>query len=122
MKSIKTTLEYSLPNNIFTKSAYSATKLSIKLNIKSKKKHEYHHHVTYYVKCPVETSRENYICETGKRLSEHVIDRDKNPHVLKHCTKKENKLQTLLFWKKIISTSLEEKYKSNCTSRKSAHH
>ena len=34
----KNTLKYNLPNNIVTKSAYSATKLTNKFNIKSKLK------------------------------------------------------------------------------------
>ena len=94
IKSMKTTLKYNLPSNVVSKSAYSASKLSNKFNIKWKIKHD-HHHVTYYVKHPVETCREDYIRERGWRLSEWVIDhsgRDKKSHVLKHCNANEHKL------------------------------
>ena len=95
---MKTTLKYNLPNNIVTKSAYSASKLSNKFNIKLKIKQDHQHDVTYYVKCPEETCRFDYISETGRRSSESVIDhsgRDKNSHVLKHCIGKEHELPSL---------------------------
>ena len=63
LKSMKTTFKYNLQNNIVTKSAYSASKLSKKFNIKSKKKQGHQHNVTYYAKCP-KTCREDYISET----------------------------------------------------------
>ena len=86
IKSMKTNFKCNLPNNIVTKSAFSASKLSNKFNIKSKTKQDHQHDVTYCVKCPEETCGEDYIVETGKILSERVIDhsgRDKNSHVLK---------------------------------------
>ena len=95
---MKTTLQYNLPNNIVTKSAHSASKLSNKFNIKSKIKHYHQHDVIYYVKYPEEICREDYIGETGRRLSERVIDhsgRDKNSHVLKHYIEKDYKLPSL---------------------------
>ena len=67
IKSMKTTLKYNLPNNIVTKSAHSASKLSNKFTIISKIKHDHHYDVAYYVKCPVETCREDYIGETKKK-------------------------------------------------------
>ena len=72
----------------FNMSAYSASKLSSKFNIKSNIKQGHQHDNTYFVKCPEETCREDYIGETGIRLSERVVGhsgRDKNSHVLKHC-------------------------------------
>ena len=74
IKSIKKSLKYNLPNNIVTKSAYSASKLSNKFKIKSKIKQDHQHDVTYYIKSPEENCAENYIGETGRRLSERVID------------------------------------------------
>ena len=61
---MKTTLKYNLPNNAVSKSTYSTSKLSKKFNIKWKIKHD-HHHATYYVKCPVDPCREDYIGERG---------------------------------------------------------
>ena len=98
IKSIKKTFKNNLPNNMVMKSAYSASKLSNKFNIKSKIKQDHQHDLTYYAKCPEETCRENYIGETGRRLSERVIDhsgRDKQSHVLKHCIEKAHKLPSL---------------------------
>ena len=95
---MKTTLKHNLPNNTIMKSAYSASKLSSKFNIKSWIKHDHHHYVTYHFKCPVETCREDYMGETGRRLSGSMIDHsgcDKNSHVLKHCIEKEHKLPSL---------------------------
>ena len=98
IKSAKTTLKYNLSNNIVTKSAYSVSTLSNKFNIKSKIKQDHQHDVTYYVKYRKESCREDYIGETGRGLSERVIDhsgRDKNSHVIKHCNEKEHKLPSL---------------------------
>ena len=95
IKSMKTTLKYNLPNNIVTKSAYSASKRS---NIKSKIKQDHQHDFTCYIKCPKGTCREDSIGETGRRLSERVIDhsgRGKNSHVLKQCIEKEHNLLSL---------------------------
>ena len=81
-----------------TKSAYSASKLSSKFNIKSKIKQDHQHDVTYFVKCPEEIRTENYIGKTGRRLSERVIDhsgRDKTSQVLRQCVEKEHKLPSL---------------------------
>ena len=49
---MNTTLKYNLPNNIVMESAYSASKLSNKFNIKWKIKQD-HQHVTYVLKKPV---------------------------------------------------------------------
>ena len=43
IKSMETTPKYSLPNNMVTKSAYSASKLRNKFNITSKIKQDYQH-------------------------------------------------------------------------------
>ena len=50
------------------------------------------------VKCSEETCREDYTGETGRRLSERVIDhngRDKKSHVLKHCIENDHKLPSI---------------------------
>ena len=115
IKSMTTTLKYSLPNNVVTKSAYLASRVSNKFNMKSKTKHDDHHDLTCYVKCSVQTCREDYIGETGRRLSECVIDHsgcDKNYHVLKHYWKG---AQIAFSWRLII---LRTNYKKNKFRRK----
>ena len=132
---MKTTLKYNLPSNIVTKSAYPASNLSNKFNIILKIKQDHQHDVTYYAKCPGEVSREDYIGETRRRLSEGVIDhsgRDKNSHVLKHCIEKKHKLHSLedfiilgtnykksKFRRKISVTVYQEKSSSLNTQEKS---
>ena len=125
---MKTTLQYNLPNNIVTKSAHSASKLSNKFNIKSKIKHYHQHDVIYYVKYPEEICREDYIGETGRRLSERVIDhsgRDKNSHVLKHYIEKDYKLPSLenfiILGANYKKNKYRRKFQSYCISRKNAH-
>ena len=98
---------------------------NFKFNIKSKIKHDYRHDITYYVKCPVETCREDYIGETVRRLSERVIDHsglDKNYHVLKHCIEKENKLPFLedfmILGANFKKNKFRREFQSHCISRK----
>ena len=63
-----------------------------------------------------ETCRENYIDETGRRLSERVIyhgGRDKNSHIVKDCIEKEHELPSLKDYM-ILGTN----YKKNKFRRK----
>ena len=81
-----------------SQSAYSASKLGTKFDIKSKTKQDHKHDLTYYAKCPEETCLEDYTGETGRRLYERVIDhngRDKKSHVLKHCIENDHKLPSI---------------------------
>ena len=112
---MKAILKYSLPNNKVKNSAYSASKLSNKFNIKSKLKQD-KHDVTYYFKCPEETCREDCIGETGRRLSELVIDhngRDKNSHVLKHCIEKEHKMPSVKGFMILGTNYKKKKFRRN---------
>ena len=83
IRSMKKALKSKLPENIVTKSAYSAMRLKDKFNIKTKTTKKHQHDIKYYVECPEENCNENYVGETGRRLSERLIDhngRDKNSH------------------------------------------
>ena len=98
IKSLKTALKYNSPNNVVMKSAYSASKQSNKFNIRSKIKQHHQHNATYYVKYLKEICREDYTGETGRRLSECVVNHggsDKNSHILKYWIRKEHKLPSL---------------------------
>ena len=78
---MKKALKSKLPDNILTKSAYSAMRLKDKFNITTKTVKVHQHDITCYVEYPEENCNENYVGETGRRLSERVIDhngRDKN--------------------------------------------
>ena len=74
IRSMKKALKSKLPDDIVTKSAYSAMRLKDKFNIKTKTAKEHQHNITYYVECPEENCNENYVGETGRRLSERGVD------------------------------------------------
>ena len=98
IRSIKKALKAKLPNKIVAKLAYSAMRLKDKFNIKSKGVKEHQHNITYYVEYPEENCYENYVGETGRRLSERVIDhngRDKNSHIFKHSVEREHRPSSL---------------------------
>ena len=89
---MKKALKSKLPDNIVTKSAYMATRLRDKFNIKTKIVKEHHHDISYCVECPEENFNENYVGKTGLRLSKRVISHnggDTNFHILKHSVERE---------------------------------
>ena len=93
---MKKALKTKLLDGIVTKSAYSAMRLKYKFNISTKTVKEHLHDIKYYVECPEKNSNENYVGETGRRLSERVIDyngRDKNSHIFKHFVESEHLVQ-----------------------------
>ena len=95
---MKKAFKSKLPNDIVTKTAYSAMRLKDKFNIKTKTVKEHQHNITYYVECPEENCNENYVGETGRRLSERVIDhngRDKNSHIFKYSIEREHRPPSL---------------------------
>ena len=62
-------------------------KLSTCFNVKHQSKFEHQHDMVYYVHCPNEKCRENYIGESGRRNSERIKDhnrRDFKSHILRH--------------------------------------
>ena len=95
---MKKAFKSKLPNDIVTKTAYSAMRLKDKFNIKTKTVKEHRQNITYYVECPEENCNENYVGETGRRLSERVIDhngRDKNSHIFKYSIEREHRPPSL---------------------------
>ena len=76
-----------LPPEIKTQVAYTGKKLSTCFNVKDQSKFEHQHDVVYYADCPNEKCRENYIGESGRRISERIKDhngRDLKSHILRH--------------------------------------
>ena len=66
---------------------YTGKKPGTSFNVKDQSKFDHQHDVVYYVDCPNETCRENYIGESGRRISEHIKDhngRDLKSHILRH--------------------------------------
>ena len=95
---MKKTLKSKLPDNIVTKSAYTATRLRGKFKIKTKIVKEHQHNISYCVECPEENFNENYVGKTGLRLSKRVISHngwDTNFHILKHSVEREDMATSL---------------------------
>ena len=92
LKSFKTALHRSLPNNIETKIVYTRTKLGSNFQIKDKTKFDHKYDLVYYVKCP--ECQEDYIGEIGRRLHERICDhsgKDSKSHMLKHSLENNHK-------------------------------
>ena len=76
-----------LPPEIKTQVAYTGKKLSTCFNVKDQSTFAHPHDVVYYADCPNEKCRENYIGESGRRISERIKDhngRDLKSHILRH--------------------------------------
>ena len=86
-KSMKRRISKLLPTEFKTQVTYTGKKLSTSFNVKDQSNFDHQHDVVYYVYCPNETCRENYIGESGPRISERVKDhngRDLKSHILRH--------------------------------------
>ena len=84
LKSFKTTLHRSLPNDIETKVVHTRTNLGSNFQIKDKIKFDHKHDLVYYVKCP--ECHEEYIGEMGRTLHERICDhsgKKSKSHMLK---------------------------------------
>ena len=61
--------------------------LSTYFNVKDQRKFEHQNDAVYYADCLNEKCRENYISESGRRISERIKDhngRDLKSHILRH--------------------------------------
>ena len=77
-----------LPNNVKPQIAFTGRKVGASFQIKDKTEMKHNHDIVYNNKYPEEQCNENYIGETGRRISERIIDhtgRDSNSYVYKHC-------------------------------------
>ena len=66
-------------------------KSSARSQIKDQTKFEHKHDIIYLATCPEDNCSENYIGESGRRISERIIDhngRDQKSHIFKHCSVK----------------------------------
>ena len=101
---MKKTLNSKLPDNIVSNSGYSAVRLKDKFNIKNKTVKEHQHGIIYCVECPEENCKENCVGETGRGLSERVVDhnsRYKNSHIV---------FKSLVSWEVfVVRTNFAEK-------------
>ena len=82
-----------LPPKVKTQVVYTGKKLSTCFNVKDQSKFEHRHDVVYYADCPNEKCRENYIGESGRRISEIIKvhnGRDLKSHILRHSVESEH--------------------------------
>ena len=76
-----------LPPEFKTQVTYTGKKLGTSFNVKDRSKFDHQCDMIYYVDCSNETCRENYIGESGRRISERIKDhngRDFKSHILRH--------------------------------------
>ena len=88
LKSFKKGMRKILANNVKPQIAYTGRKVGASFQIKDKTEMKHNHDFVYYNECPMEQCNENHIGETGRRISERIIDhagRDSNSYVYKHC-------------------------------------
>ena len=88
LKSFKKGMRKILANNVKPQIAFTGRKVGASFQIKDKTEMKHNHDIVYNNKYPEEQCNENYIGETGRRISERIIDhagRDSNSCVYKHC-------------------------------------
>ena len=77
-----------LPSNVKPRIAFTGIKVGISFQIKDKTEMKHNHDIVYYNECQEKHCNESYIGETGKRISERIIDhagRNSNSCVYKNC-------------------------------------
>ena len=70
---MKTVLKL-LPETVNTQIIYTRRKLSTCFQIKDKSKFDQQHDLVYNAKCPSELCDENYVSQSGRRITERVKD------------------------------------------------
>ena len=90
-KSLKRNLKSLLPSTVKANIGFTGKKLSTCFQIKNQTKFEHKHDIIYLAPCPEDNCSENYIGESGRRISERIIDhngRDQKSHIFKHSSEK----------------------------------
>ena len=80
---------------------------------------KHQHDITYCVECPEENCNENYLGETGRRLSERVIFHncwDKNTHIFKHSVERERRPPSLQKFSILGGNYRKNKFRRNVAS------
>ena len=76
-----------LPEHTKLEITFTGKKLNSCFSIKDKTRFKHQHDLVYYVKCTEPSCRGNYPGETGRRITEGIIDhsgRDHASHMVKH--------------------------------------
>ena len=90
-KSLKRNLKSLLCSTVKANIGFTGKKLSTCFQIKNQTKFEHKHDIIYLAACSQDNCSENYIGESGRRISERIIDhngRDQKSHIFKHSSEK----------------------------------
>ena len=90
-KSLKRNLKSLLPSTVKANIGFTGKKLSTCFQIKDQTKFEHNHDIIYLATCPEDNCLENYIGESGRQISERIIDlngRDQKLHIFRHSSEK----------------------------------
>ena len=88
LKNLNKTLKNVLPRNVKTCITYTGEKVNGRFQIKDKINEKHKHGLIYYTKCPQASCTEEYLGETGSKITEQVVDHaenDKQSHLLEHA-------------------------------------
>ena len=83
-ESLKRNLKSLLPSTVKANIGFTGKKLTIYFQIKDQTKFEHKHDIVYLVTCPEDNCSDNYISESGRRISERIINH--NGRDKKNCT------------------------------------
>ena len=86
---MKRNLKSLLSSTVKAKIGFTGKKLSTSFQIKDQTKFEHKHDIIYLGTCPQDNCSENYIGESGRQISERIIDhkgRDQKSHIFKHSS------------------------------------
>ena len=87
LKLMKRYVNKLLPEHTKLEITFTGKKLNSCFSIKDKTKFEHQHDLVYYVKCTEPSCRDNYVGETGRRITETIKDysgRDHASHMVKY--------------------------------------
>ena len=90
-KLLKRNLESPFLSTVKANVGFTGKKLSTCFQIKDQTKFEHKHDIIYLATCPEDNCSENYIGESGRRISERINDhtgRDQKSHIFKHSSEK----------------------------------
>ena len=85
-------------NKVKPKIIYTGKKLSSKFSLKDKQIINHKHDVVYEFTCPDDNCSENYIGETGRRVSQRITEHarsDKRSHILQHSIENNHELANI---------------------------
>ena len=91
LKSLKRNLKTFLPSTVKVDIGFTGKKFSTCFQIKDQTNFEHNYDIIYLETCPEDNCSENYIGESGRRISERIIDyngTDQKSHIFKQSSEK----------------------------------